>query len=77
MHYVPTLSAKHINDIDKNNLLDNYVTAIYSFQHNKLDIINYSYISTITLTPLNTYDGHHYLPKISTLIATDLNRMLN
>jgi hypothetical protein len=77
IYYVPPLSAWHIEDIYNNKLLDNYLSAIYSFQLNALDIVDYSAISTVTLTPLNTYDGHHFLPKVSSLIAEDLNKMLN
>jgi len=76
IYYVPPLSAWHIRDAYQNELLEDYVSAIYLFKENDLNIIDYSSISETTLEPSNTYDGHHYLPRISSLIANDLNKML-
>ena len=70
------MSAWHINDANKYKLLEDYVKAIYSFKQSGLDIIDYSAISEETLNSTNTYDGHHYLPKINSLIVQDLNRLL-
>ena len=76
IYYVPPLSAWHIKDAYRNELLEDYISAIYSFKENDLNIVDYSSISEITLELSNTYDGHHYLPRISSLIGNDLNRML-
>jgi hypothetical protein len=76
IYYVPPLSAWHIEDAYRNELLEDYTSAIYSFTENDLNIVDYSSISETTLEPSNTYDGHHYLPRISALIGNDLNEIL-
>jgi len=76
IYYVPPLSAWHIKEVYRNELLKDYISGIYSFVENNLNIVDYSSISEITLDPSNTYDGHHYFPRISALIGRDLNDRL-
>ncbi|REL25206.1 hypothetical protein DXX93_00630 [Thalassotalea euphylliae] len=74
--YVPPLSAWHIQDLDKKGELENYIKAIYEFVNQGFTIIDYSIISPVTKNKNNTYDGHHYLPHINSLITSNLHQIM-
>ena len=75
--YVPPLSAWHIKDLAEKGLLADYVDAIYRFADAGYTIVDYSVISEVTKTPTNTYDGHHYMPKVNETIAKQLNALIS
>ena len=74
--FVPPLSAWHIKDLAEKGILTDYVNALYQFVEAGYVLLDYSIISPVTKDPANTYDGHHYLPKINETIAAHLNSLL-
>lgn len=67
--YVPPISAWHVADMAKNDVLQGYLDAIYDTSAYFSVFVDFSIPSAITSRTDNTYDGSHYLPIVNSTIA--------
>jgi hypothetical protein len=70
--YVPPISAWHIEEMDKNGVLSDYIDALYATAPHFPVFIDFSIPSPVTWHTGNTYDGSHYTPDVNRSIARTL-----
>lgn len=70
--YVPPISAWHIAEMQRYNVLDGYLHALHTTANLLPVFIDFSIPSPITWNTGNTYDGSHFLPGINHKIANAL-----